>query len=133
MIGYKQDYYASKDLNHESAAVAERYEIEKPAGIWYLPFLPAIRGLDGAKVALLLDHDGEADLNRRIENLSKEGKSLGDDKKTGNGLTFGAGVQFNVTPPLGLRAEWQRYRKLGGDSDMGDVDVISIGALWRFR
>ena len=82
MIGYKQDYYASKDLNHESAAVAERYEIEKPAGIWYLPFLPAIRGLDGAKVALLLDHDGETDLNRRIENLSKEGKSLSDDKNT---------------------------------------------------
>ncbi|MBW8885578.1 MAG: MFS transporter [Planctomycetia bacterium] len=80
MIGYKQDYYASKDLNHKAPPVAERYEVEKAAGISYLPMLPPIRGLDGAKVALLLEPDGEADLNRRIENLQKEGKSLGDDK-----------------------------------------------------
>jgi MFS family permease len=80
MIGYKQDYYASKDLNHEAPAVAERYEVEKATGISYLPMLPPIRGLDGAKVALLLEPDGEADLNRRVENLEKEGKSLSDDK-----------------------------------------------------
>ena len=43
------------------------------------PMLPPIRGLDGAKVALLLEPDGEADLNRRIENIQKEGKSLADD------------------------------------------------------
>jgi MFS family permease len=80
MIGYKQDYYASKDLNHKSSTVAQRYEVEKPTGISYLPFLPAIRGLDGAKVALLLEADGEADLNHRIAMVEKEGKSLSDDK-----------------------------------------------------
>lgn len=80
MIGYKQDYYASKDLNHKSTAVAERYEVEKATGISYLPILPPIRGLDGAKVALLLEKDGEEDLNRRIEMLQKEGKNLDDDK-----------------------------------------------------
>jgi MFS family permease len=80
MIGYKQDYFASKDLNRESPTVAQRYEVEKAAGISYLPFLPAIRGLDGSKVALLLEKDGEADLNRRVENLQKEGQSLSEDK-----------------------------------------------------
>jgi MFS family permease len=80
MIGYKQDYYASKNVNEKSTVVAERYQVEKPTGISYLPFLPPIRGLDGAKVALLLEKDGEADLNRRVEQLQKEGKSLSDDK-----------------------------------------------------
>ena len=34
-------------------------------------------------------------------------------KDTGNGLTFGAGLQYDVMPALGLRAEWQRYQKVG--------------------
>jgi len=80
VIGYQQDYYASKNLNNESTTVAARYEVEKAAGISYLPFLPAIRGLDGAKVALALEPDGEQDLERRIERLKKEGKTLSDDK-----------------------------------------------------
>jgi opacity protein-like surface antigen len=53
-------------------------------------------------------------------------------KNTGNGLTFGAGLQWDVTPPLGLRAEWQRYQRLGGVSD-NKLDVLSLGAVWRFR
>jgi len=80
MIGYKQDYFASQKLGQTSAAAAGRYEVEKATGISYLPVLPPIRGLDGSKVALLLEKDGEADLNRRIEALAKEGKSLNDDK-----------------------------------------------------
>jgi MFS family permease len=80
MIGYKQDYYASKNLNEKSAEVANRYQVAEPSGISYLPFLPAIRGLDGAKVALLTEKDGEADLTKRVENLEKEGKTLADDK-----------------------------------------------------
>ncbi|HUQ75353.1 MAG TPA: outer membrane beta-barrel protein [Burkholderiales bacterium] len=69
-------------------------------------------------------HHSEAKLNSNVG-------VTGED--SGNGLTFGAGVQFNVMPALGLRAEWQRYRNLGGESDNGDVDVISIGGIWRFR
>ncbi len=56
----------------------------------------------------------------------------GSGKDTGNGLTFGAGLQWNVMPPLGLRAEWQRYDKVGGVSD-NKLDVLSLGAVWRFR
>ena len=78
MIGYKQDYYASKELSQQSSSTAERYQVEQPGGIGYLPFLPPIRGLDGAKVAILTE--GEADLNKRIENLRAEGKELSEDK-----------------------------------------------------
>jgi MFS family permease len=80
MIGYKQDYFASKQLSQTSAETAGRYEVGQAAGISYLPFLPPIRGMDGSKVALLLEKDGESDLNRRIESLAKEGKSLNNDK-----------------------------------------------------
>ena len=79
MIGYKQDYYASQELAQQSASTAERYQVAQPKGISYLPFLPAIRGLDGARVAILTEEGGEADLNKRIANLEQEGRSLSDD------------------------------------------------------
>ena len=53
-------------------------------------------------------------------------------KNTGNGATFGAGLQWDVMPALGLRAEWQRYQKVGGQSD-NKLDVLSLGGVWRFR
>jgi MFS family permease len=79
MIGYKQDYYASQNLTEKSPPTAERYQVAEPSGIWYLPILPAIRGLDGARVAILTERDGEADLNKRVTNLESEGKKLSDD------------------------------------------------------
>jgi OOP family OmpA-OmpF porin len=57
----------------------------------------------------------------------KDGSSV-----TGNGLTYGAGLQYDLMPALGLRGEWQRYDKVGGVSD-STIDVLSIGAIWRFR
>lgn len=80
VIGYQQDYFAAQDLSATSPATAERFQVATPGGIWYLPFLPPIRGLDGTRVAILTERDGEADLNRRIANLEKEGKPLSADK-----------------------------------------------------
>lgn len=57
----------------------------------------------------------------------KDGRSV-----SGNGLTYGAGVQYDIMPALGLRGEWQRYDKVGGVSD-SKIDVMSVGAVWRFR
>jgi OOP family OmpA-OmpF porin len=67
-------------------------------------------------------HHGEAKLD----------SSLGSAKDTGNGWTGGFGGQFDVTRALGVRAEWQRYFRVGGDSD-NKIDVLSLGAIWRFR
>jgi OmpA-OmpF porin, OOP family len=41
-------------------------------------------------------------------------------------LTYGFGVQFDMSRNLALRALWQRY-----DTDE-EVDWIAIGAQWRF-
>jgi OmpA-OmpF porin, OOP family len=60
------------------------------------------------------------------------GSASSDDNNTG--LTYGAGVQWDVLPNLGVRGEWQRYDNVGSDStSKGDIDVISVGAIWRFR
>jgi OOP family OmpA-OmpF porin len=60
------------------------------------------------------------------------GVGSADDNNTG--LTYGAGVQWDVLRNLGLRLEWQRYDDVGSDSTgEGDINVISVGALWRFR
>lgn len=57
----------------------------------------------------------------------------GSDKDTNTDLTFGAGVKFDMTRNVALRAEWQRYKDMGGD-DTGesDMDVLSVGVLYRF-
>ena len=54
------------------------------------------------------------------------------DRKTD--LTVGLGAQCDVTREALVRAEWQRYKNVGGnDIGKSDVDVISIGLIWRFR
>jgi len=44
----------------------------------------------------------------------------------GTELTYGLGVQFDFTPKVGVRGQWQRY-----DTDQ-EVDVLSIGVIYRF-
>jgi OmpA-OmpF porin, OOP family len=63
-------------------------------------------------------------------------------KKTTTDLTYGIGGQYDFNRNLGLRLEWQRYSSVKGPDassssvvitgDKADVDVISVGALWRF-
>lgn len=58
-------------------------------------------------------------------------------KKTTTDLTYGVGGQFNLGRNVGLRLEWQRYGgveapQVGGLSGDSDIDVISLGALWKF-
>lgn len=49
------------------------------------------------------------------------------------GLTFGLGLRYDVTPSLGVRAEWQRYSDVSADAfGESDLDLISLGVLWRF-
>ena len=51
-------------------------------------------------------------------------------------LTYGGGLQWDFAGGLGLRAEWQRYKKVGKDKpaySVSDYDVLGVAALWRFR
>jgi len=66
----------------------------------------------------------------RVE--AKAGGAFGSASDTKNGLTWGLGAQYDVMRNLGLRAEFQRYKEDSSAAD-GDVDVLSIGALWRFQ
>jgi OmpA-OmpF porin, OOP family len=52
-----------------------------------------------------------------------------------NDLTFGAGVEYALSRNVSARGEWQRYRDIGGGAIGGvaDLDVYSVGALYRFR
>jgi len=49
------------------------------------------------------------------------------------GPTFGLGAGFALTRNAALRAEWQRFAKLGpGTAPEMNIDVVYIGALYRF-
>lgn len=56
-------------------------------------------------------------------NVEVETPSGSSDKTE---LTFGIGVQYDVTPKIGVRGQWQRY-----DTDQ-EIDLLSIGVLVRF-
>jgi OmpA-OmpF porin, OOP family len=48
-------------------------------------------------------------------------------------LTFGIGARYDFTRNLGVRAEWQKYSDVGGgEIGEADVDVISVGVIFRF-
>ena len=56
------------------------------------------------------------------------------NKETNYGPTFGIGAQLDASRNVALRGEWQSYPRLGGSTlPRTDVNVMSLGALWRFR
>lgn len=73
-IGFKQDYYASKDLRAESEPTYERYVAEKENTFLFGIF--RARGLDGAKVATL-ESNGKS-VEGDIANLERSGRKLSD-------------------------------------------------------
>jgi hypothetical protein len=58
-----------------------------------------------------------------LANVEVDARGLSDDKTE---LTWGIGVQFDVSRNLGVRALWQRY-----ETDE-ELDWLAIGAVWRF-
>ncbi len=45
---------------------------------------------------------------------------------------FGAGVQYDFTQALGMRLEAERYRINDAVGNMGDIDLVSLGLVYRF-
>jgi OOP family OmpA-OmpF porin len=52
-------------------------------------------------------------------------------KSEGN-FKVGLGLQYALTPALGLRGEWERYRVNDTIGNKGDIDMLTVGLLWRF-
>ena len=56
------------------------------------------------------------------------------EKETNADVTYGLGLQYDVLQNVGLRGEWQRYNKMGGGNMAEtDVDVLSVGVVYRFQ
>ena len=45
---------------------------------------------------------------------------------------YGFGLQYAVTPTWGVRAEGERYRVADAVGNKGDIDMYSVGLLYRF-
>ena len=45
---------------------------------------------------------------------------------------FGAGLQYDFTQSLGMRLEAERYRINDAVGNKGDVDLLSVGVVFRF-
>jgi opacity protein-like surface antigen len=63
------------------------------------------------------------------------GGSFAAEKKATAGITYGGGLQYTLNNNVSLRWEWQDYPHVGGTTRLpkGDINVFSVGALWRFR
>jgi OmpA-OmpF porin, OOP family len=62
---------------------------------------------------------------------------IASGKKTTTDLLYGLGGQYDFNRNLGLRLELTRYSgvkspDVAGRSGDSDIDVVSLGALWRF-
>jgi hypothetical protein len=44
-----------------------------------------------------------------------------------NEITWGVGLQYDVNRNAGVRLQWQRY-----ETDPNEVDLLSVGFVWRF-
>jgi OOP family OmpA-OmpF porin len=78
---------------------------------------------------------GKLGMYRADSDLSSNTPLIGSASDTNTDITYGIGLQYDFNKNFGLRAEWQQYKKVGSDSTGGDgdVDVMSIGVVYRFR
>jgi OOP family OmpA-OmpF porin len=52
-----------------------------------------------------------------------------------NGVTYGLGGQYNVSPGVGIRLGWDKYKLNHTDATVnfkGNVSLISVGAVFKF-
>ena len=78
---------------------------------------------------------GSWELGNRYALLGRIGVYRADTSGAGTNLgpLLGLGASYELTRSASFRLEWQRYDKLGPDTLPAlDIDVLSIGALYRF-
>ena len=51
--------------------------------------------------------------------------------------SFGLGAQYNLTPAVGLRLDWERFFEVGssisnGGTGEADIDLLSAGVVYKF-
>lgn len=74
---------------------------------------------------------GKLGMYRADTDLS--GTGVSSESESNTDLTYGLGVRWDFTKNLGVRAEYQIYKDVGGGNiGESDVDVISVGVIWKF-
>lgn len=69
-----------------------------------------------------------------VDSRGTVGSFTGNGSEKNTGFTYGAGVQYNFTRNLGLRAEWQAYDNVGGArTGEDDISAFSVGVVWKFQ
>ena len=48
-------------------------------------------------------------------------------------LLVGLGASYDFARNFGVRVEWERFMDVGTESNEGDIDLISIGLVYRFK
>ena len=54
-----------------------------------------------------------------------------DPSKRASNVKFGAGLQYDFTKSLGMRLEAERYRINDAVGNKGDIDLVSLGLVYR--
>ena len=52
--------------------------------------------------------------------------------RTGTDFSAGLGMSFHFTRNLSARVEWERFGLTGYDFDLGHVELLSLGMVYRF-
>lgn len=93
-----------------------------------LAFLPldALLETTGSRFSFFLRGGGyRAKLNTTVNRVPDS---------TNNGFVYGGGVQYDITPKIGVRALFQRYKRVGREQyENNNYDVLGIIALYRFQ
>jgi len=97
----------------------------------------AVMDLTGLGI-LQIDENFSAFLRMGAYRATLSTSIRGVDDHTNGNLTYGAGVQWNraMMRGLGLRLDWQRYKKVGGDTSpygSNNYDALNASVYWRFR
>lgn len=92
--------------------------------------------LDLSLVALLPVGNGLAPFGRLgvYSALTDASSNFGFSEGSSNtGLTYGAGLRYDLGARAALRGEWQRFQDVsGGRLGKSDVDTLSLGVLFKF-
>ena len=78
---------------------------------------------------------GSWEMGNRFALLGRVGMYRSQTSGVGTNLgpVFGVGVSYELTHNASFRLEWERFDKLGTDTNPKlDIDVLSIGAVYRF-
>lgn len=78
---------------------------------------------------------GSWEMGNRFAALGRIGVYRAETSSAGSnvGPIFGLGLAYALTHHASFRLEWERYDKLGPDTQPTlDVDVISLAAIYRF-